>query len=313
MKRQLLISAVVPVVSAAVILLAGVLLGWMTRSRRPETWGGSLAFGLPFFLTFCLINGSIPEFPPGTTVNWIPFVGLLTAGLGIVEVEGTVPACLRWGIRVLLAGFALVVTLSPMQSFFSTGVLVVGTIGVLVTLMTAWWLVEQCVEADLEYVIPLAYLICSTVASVVLLTVFSYASMAQVSGAFAALCGTMLVYCFWRPSRTVLNGLLPGMMILFPLFLLSGWHFGTGEHRLTWPVLLLLLVPAGIWAAYLPGIVSRIGESGRLQRGGVCALSVLLLSGVVVLAVWFGQAGTGNSGSPYDQDQEKEEYDDYGY
>ncbi len=291
----------------SVFLLGAYLLFIFTDSWRPMDWAGAAGFGGAFFVSFCLINGGVPQFPPADSVNWVGYIGGLTIFLGPFEREIPAPEWGRWIGRGILSFCAISLLLYPSLQHRSVWSAFLWIGGASTVLLLVWGAVQQLDEKVDGFVFPLTYMLVSTVASVLLIGSFQYGSMAQYSGAYATICGVFLGVSLLNRSRSVLGGARPALLVLFPMILLSGWFYASDVQSGAWPFLLLSVLPVGVSIGFLPFLKPRLS---RFQKGISGVFSVFVLGSLLAGAVWFAQHDSGSSGDSGDNSGEM--YEDYG-
>jgi len=301
------------------IAVGGVLITWLitswTESKSASGIGGSIVFVSAFFAGFSLINGAIPPFPPSSTINWIPYCGGAAGVIGIVQIIWSGPWWVRWGLRLLLVRGSFWLTLQPILSHQLSGPdAALWAWGWDLSVLGIWWGIERLHERGPPAVPPVLFLIPGTAASLLLIGVMDYASMALAFGSFAAVLGVMTVAGAIKPDTDLARGVLPVAALLLPLMLVNGSMFASGATAGGWGYLLLAFVPLGGWGIAVAGDSSG-PEWRRIVAGpAVTFLLAMLLSGLSFYPLSSGaEDGAGNtpqteketggeSGEPYGED-----------
>lgn len=272
--RNVLLSLLVPALAMGVSYFA---LTAQTRLSRP--WVGLLtgleaafAFGLGFYF----LTGGVP-FVPKESAQWLIYVwvvaAIAAALLAGVEAPGS-------RIVIMIAAVALVTFVevkslwrgswSPIQAIWLTGlVLAVGTIG--------WAMLKVVFDRTRRSWVMIGLLGLLVLSSVTVAATGS-ASLALMTGIFAAVIGPLLIIAWWRPESGVFAIAVP-FTVLALLGVLINARFYSDLGII--PAWLLLLSPVVGW-----GLV-RFGPERGIMAGDAGRTIAMLVpaAGAVVYAV----------------------------
>jgi hypothetical protein len=142
--NMILLGVVVPAAVAGVTLLTAWRLGGTEASRG--RWGGAVGLGSAYAAGHWGIFGW-PPFPAIEATQWIVYVVLVAAALGLLESRIELTTAPRWTLRVALVSASLWLWLRPLVDYAWEPVQAVTRLVLLGLLALAFW-------AELELVSP---------------------------------------------------------------------------------------------------------------------------------------------------------------
>jgi hypothetical protein len=272
-RKPLLLAIFLPGLFALVVLTVA-LRPW----RRGTTavrglWGGPLALGGGYAIAHAVLLGW-PAFPPVDPLQKLFYLGLATAGLGLVDATGRVPAWLRWTLAVLLVPASLAWLLEyhietswqPWESALWLG----GATGAALALLAPLDSLAQRHEGD-----GMPLLLLAITMATALVAFYSRSRMeALLAAGLSACLWACWVISWCHRSFSLAGGSIPVAGGLLTGLWVSGLFYGrVGVASL----LLLCLTPLAVWLQdTLPA---------RLPGWKTILFRVLLLSVLVGLAV----------------------------
>ncbi|MBI4659868.1 MAG: hypothetical protein HY735_13590 [Verrucomicrobia bacterium] len=277
--RDILLGLLLPGVATATLVLL------------TARWCGC-AFGLAagYALGHALIGGW-PGWPPLTTEQWLVYLALLAAGADWVE-RRSHKALLQWGIRTVLVGLLLGLTLRPLiQQSWTVGQSFGWTAGSAVVLLALWRLSKRGGASEKPMVLLLSWILVVGATGMVCAMSGSQ-KLGQFGGTLtAALIGCALV-AVWKPEAALDCGGWAVTVVVWIGLLLNGHFYASVPW---WAGLLLGLAPLGMWI----GTFLRAGSWKPWQKTALIlgAVSVPLMAAMIPITVRFLRAMSAAPGS----------------
>jgi hypothetical protein len=257
--------------------------GWKAR------WGVAAGLGLGYFLGHWGILGW-PPFPGVDTKDWVAWLALMAALIGIFEASRSPSVWITWGIRaVFVAAFLTLVLRSKVQQSWAVGESIACLGGLGIVLLASWWNLESQAERipGPGWMFHLGLISAGWAAVQVLSGV---ASFGQLDGVLASTALGALPVIGLRPGLALSRG---GPAVATTV--VSGLGL-TGYFYSEVPALSAILLALAPWAPW----IDRIGVIRRRSpwtRATVRGLAVLLVVGAGVLVAEAGSSQMLEEGS----------------
>ncbi len=277
------------------VLLPAVLCGaWLILAWRPwrrdesitgGAWGGAIGFGMGYLIAHTAAVGWPPLRPVDVT-QWLPYVAVAAAGLGLVESLGMMNRWLRWGFRFSLSAAAVWLLLRPMFEYRWT--VPQGALWLIVLAMAmfiTWMSLDTLARQVRGACGPLTILIVAGGGGIVLV-VSKVASLGQLSGAVAAMAGASLVVTWWNGARSLAPGATAVVTILLGYLWLEGYLYGEVPAL---SAVLLAAAPTAAWIGNLPRVRRLADWQAVSVRAAAVTLPTLIAVALAVAASGFGE------------------------
>jgi hypothetical protein len=202
---------------------------------------------------------------------WIPYLLLIAATVGTVAQLPSVSSIGRWGLRLAAAGLAgwLLVPIWPSLQ----NVRVLWCTGIGAAILVLWLVLENLAKRDPGTRLPLFFLCVTFVASLVL-ELSANMRFAELAGILTSILGACVLIGYWQGGAGAAQGMVPGIAVVLPGLLLSGYLSTTTEVPLASFVLVLAAPCTLLMMAFLP-------------LRGKAARWTTILQGVALLAPLF--------------------------
>jgi len=194
--EHIILGIVAPVLISAAVLMAA-WRPWRERERARGGWGPPVAVGLGVLAAFIGLFG-LPPLPPVESWQWLFYLTLAAALLGVADALVAAPLAVRRGlmwIPLAIAPWLLVRLLLPLE--WSPG----ATYGFIAALAVAniiiWTAIDVLALRAGRFTLLLVLTILVSAASKVVLD-SANAKLAQLAGALAATLGPAMVLALWR-------------------------------------------------------------------------------------------------------------------
>jgi hypothetical protein len=261
----------------------------LARADWKARWGVAAGLGLGYFVGHWGILGW-PPFPGVDSKDWVAWLALAAALLGMIEAARSFSIWTLWGIRaVFVAGLLAWLLRSKVEHGWSMGEAALWLGGLWVALLASWWNLEAQAERipGPGWMFHLG-LISAGWAAVQVLS--GGASTGQLDGVLASTALGALPVIGLRPGLALSRG---GPAVATTV--LSGLGL-TGYFYSEVPALSAVLLTLAPWAPW----VDRIGLIRRRSpwtRAAVRGLAVLLVVGAGVLVAEAGSSHPPEEGS----------------
>jgi hypothetical protein len=258
-------------IAAAMVALARRL----ARAGWKAPWGVAAGLGLGYFVGHWGILGR-PPFPGVDSKDWVAWLALLAALLGMLEAARSPSVWLTWGLRaIFVAGILALVLRSNVENRWAVGEAAAWLGGLGVVVLASWWNLESQAERipGPGWMFHLG-LISAGWAAVQVLS--GGAAPGQLDGVLASTALGALPVVGLRPGPALSRG---GPAVATTVIAGLGL---TGYFYSEVPALSAILLALAPWAPW----IDRIGPIRRRSpwtRAAVRGLAVLLAVGAAVL------------------------------
>ena len=264
--RDLLWGVALPAVAAAVMLVVA----WQPWRREHRAGARPWAVPLALAIGFVLGAGSVlgwPAFPPLDSVEWLWFLALPWAAVGVAESLVAISGVRLWLERALLASVSAWLLLRPLVPYTWDGakaaVWITGLAGAMLLACAA---LDRCDNRSQRITTAAGVLILAAASGLVLMLSGSQ-KLGQLAGALSgSLLGYLVFACVARGAALGRGGVLV-FAVLWSGLLIAG-HFYAGLTRLN--ALLLFSAP-------LLGCLSDVRPLKGLKRWQRAAAHLVLI------------------------------------
>ena len=276
-----------PVVAPVLVpaLVAGVCfsIAWRVwrRKRLAEHahWGGALAFGLGYISGHVTLL-SWPALPPAKAMDWLPYMAGLLAVLGVAQRYWGVRWYARWPVR---AGASALVSAILLRGYLehtwerTEGLVWIG--GLTAAMVALWDTLERLSSKRTGASLPLSlWLICAAASGAFVMT--GSASLSQLAGSVAAVCGAAVVLAWWAPGLSLQGGALAVFAPVYAGLLMQAYFYSQLPLE---SAVCLYAAPFVLWS----------GEQRRIHfmkpwKAAIVRLLILALPLVIALGLAWG-------------------------
>jgi hypothetical protein len=257
------------------IALPALIAGGAALLLRRFVWGAGFACALGFAAAWVAACGW-PALPPRDATQWLPFLAVLAAMVGVAESAIRLKVGPRWLLRATAVAIALATQVAPLfQTTWTATIGALWTAGFGALWLAGWLCLEQLTlrtGRSWSAFVLMALGACISVAC----ALSSSAAIAQVGGMLTAVLGALWIVALLARDLEWKSAVLPVSAILMPAILVNAGCYA--ELR---PITagLLVIAPAGGWLA---AFVLR----GSPHRDWVAAtVAILLGAGAVGAAI----------------------------
>lgn len=257
------------------VALPALIAGSAALLLRRFASGAGIACTLGFVAAWFAIYGW-PALPPRDVTQWLPFLAVLAAVVGIVESATRFGIGLRWVVRVVAIAIALTTQVAPLfQTTWTpmTGALWTAGFGLL--WLVGWLFLEQLTSRtgrSWSAFVLMALGACISAAC----GLSSSAAIAQAGGMLTAALGALWIVTLFARNFEWKTSVLPVAAILLPALLVNACCYAELRPMTTG---LLVLAPAGGWLA------AFVLRSSHHRDWVAATVTILLGAGAVAAAI----------------------------
>ena len=257
-----------PAIIAVIAMLLSHLPPWR-RDARAHPWGPVFAIAAAFAIAFTGIAGW-PSFPPLEMHNWLPFIAMGTAIIGIIATamrrDWIVHSVLSLAL-ILITSWLLIKTSStpPAERWAWTAALAAG--------LTIWWVaMELLARRNPGPGLPIL-LAFFAAGSALVLADSGTISFAQLAGAVALAVGLIGLTALWFKNLSLSRGAMLALAVLLMGLIFCGHVVADVSRR---DLIILGAAPLVLWLGQLPVVNRRPWR--RFAVGGVVMFIVLSIA-----------------------------------
>jgi hypothetical protein len=289
--RDILFTALLPAAWSAIVLA----IAWRPwRKHAPNDWGhwaGPVALAGAFVLSFVGAAGRLPPVPPIQVTDWLPYIAMAAAVIGVIDATLQIPRTARWAIGCACIAAATWLLIRPLPAETHSLSTKLGWLVMRAVVWGGWWIaLDGLAHERPGFSVPRDLLIV-TAASALVLMMSGSKLLGLLGGSLAASLAAFVVIGFFADLSIARGGALVLAALLSGLLICGLFYASLARQN----ALLLLLAAVLTSAARFPPVKNLAGwkrHSVQIALAAVPAgLAVALTAAEFIKS--FGDSGAG--------------------